>query len=53
MTDLTRRKFIKSASLAGSALLFTPSYIYGKNSSPSANNKLNIAGIGIGGMGKK
>jgi len=46
----TRRKFI-AASGAASAFLFVPSYVLGLGGQTSPNNKLNIAGIGIGGQG--
>jgi len=46
-----RRKFITNASIAFSGLTILPSFVIGgKKSSP--NDKLNIAGIGVGGVGK-
>jgi len=53
MSEIKRRKFIKNITLAGSSLVYIPSNILGTNGRPSANNRLNIAGIGIGGMGKE
>ena len=51
-TTLTRRNFL--AGTAGGLAGFTiiPRLVLGENGQPSANNKLNIAGIGVGGMGK-
>jgi predicted dehydrogenase len=47
---LNRRKFI-AASTAATAFMFLPRHVLGRRGAPSPNNKLNIAGIGIGGQG--
>ncbi len=45
-----RRKFLKGAALAASAFMIVPRHVLGKGFlAPS--DKLNIAGIGVGGMG--
>ncbi|MGI6073831.1 MAG: Gfo/Idh/MocA family protein [Fermentimonas sp.] len=54
MANLTRRDFLKSASLATAGITIVPNTVLGKtfgHTSPS--DKLNIAGIGIGGMGRR
>ncbi len=48
LPDVSRRTFLKSASLASAALAF-PSLLRGQAGSP--NNRLNIACIGVGGRG--
>ena len=47
MTNLSRRTFLKSATVAASGTLLIPNLF-----SCSANNKLNIALIGVGGRGE-
>ena len=49
-TTNTRRSFLRNASLAAGAVSIVPSHLRGQGPTP-ANNKLNIAGIGVGGMG--
>jgi predicted dehydrogenase len=50
-TDSTRRDFMKTSSLAASAFFIVPRHVLGKGFiAPS--DKLNIAGIGVGGKGK-
>lgn len=54
MGNLTRRDFLKSASLATAGITIVPNTVLGKtfgHTSPS--DKLNIAGIGVGGMGRR
>ena len=46
----TRRGFLATAG-AASTLLFVPGRVLGLDGETSPNNKLNIAGIGIGGQG--
>ena len=46
--NLDRRDFIKSSTLASFAFYYIPSRLLG---SDAPSNKLNIAGIGVGGMG--
>ncbi len=48
---LSRRKFITSSVLASSAFMFLPSHVLGRGGAKSPNEKLNIAGVGIGGQG--
>ena len=48
----TRRNFIKETSLIASAFTIVPSYVLGGPGKKAPSDKLNIAGIGIGGMGK-
>lgn len=47
---ITRRGFL-AASGAASAVMFLPSRVLGRAGETSPNNKLNIAGIGVGGQG--
>ncbi len=49
--DISRRRFIGAAG-AGAALSIVPSGVLGGAGRVAASEKLNIAGIGIGGMGK-
>ena len=48
--QVPRRSFLRFAAVAAGALSVAPRQVLG--SSISANEKLNIAGIGVGGMGK-
>ena len=47
--DLTRRGFLGAASVA--ALTIVPSHVLGAGGATPPSGKLNIAGIGVGGMG--
>ncbi|OGV67620.1 MAG: hypothetical protein A2283_07635 [Lentisphaerae bacterium RIFOXYA12_FULL_48_11] len=47
---INRRDFLK-ASAAVAAFTILPSRVFGVDGKPSANEKLNVAGIGVGGMG--
>ena len=47
----TRRDFLKRAGLAAGAFYYVPAHVLGGRNRASANEKLNIAGIGVGGMG--
>ncbi|HDS85680.1 MAG TPA: Gfo/Idh/MocA family oxidoreductase [Phycisphaerales bacterium] len=49
---LTRRGFLGSAATGAAMFTFIPGRVLGANGAVSANNKLNIAGVGVGGMGK-
>jgi predicted dehydrogenase len=48
---VSRRKFIASSALASGAFMVLPSRVLGRDGAASPNEKLNIAGIGIGGQG--
>jgi predicted dehydrogenase len=48
----TRRSFLRQGALAGTGLLAVRSGILTARSAPSANEKLNIAVIGVGGRGE-
>jgi predicted dehydrogenase len=48
--DISRRTFMK-ASAAVAALTIVPRDVLGGEGKPSANEKLSIAGVGVGGMG--
>jgi predicted dehydrogenase len=50
-SGLSRRKFIASSALASAAFMIVPSHVLGRGGAKSPNEKLNIAGIGIGGQG--
>ncbi len=45
---ISRRRFLSNSALAAFSFHFVPSHVFGAN---PPSNKLNIAGIGIGGMG--
>ena len=48
---VTRREFLATSTLAATAFQVVPGHVLGLNGAPSANERLNIAGIGIGGQG--
>jgi predicted dehydrogenase len=48
---VSRRQFLRGATLAATAFTVVPGHVLGLNGATSPNNKLNIAGIGIGGQG--
>lgn len=48
--EMSRRSFVK-ASAAVAALTIVPRHVLGGEGKPAANEKLNIAGVGVGGMG--
>jgi predicted dehydrogenase len=47
----TRRQFLQTTTLAASAVSIAPGSVLGRPGSKSSNDKLNIAGVGVGGMG--
>jgi predicted dehydrogenase len=51
MNKLSRRTFLGQSAAAAAAFQLS-ARAYGKTKKQSANNKLNIAGIGVGGMGR-
>lgn len=48
---LSRRSFLRGATLAATAFTVVPGHVLGLNGATSPNEKLNLAGIGIGGQG--
>src|SRR6266550_6001130 len=50
-TGLSRRKFIASSAWASAAFMILPSHVLGRGGAKSPNEKLDIAGIGIGAQG--
>src|SRR5690349_19574084 len=50
-TSLTRRRFLRGTAASATAFMFLPGMVLGTRGAPSPNQKLNIAGIGIGGQG--
>ncbi|TDN97087.1 twin-arginine translocation signal domain-containing protein, partial [Sunxiuqinia elliptica] len=53
MKNISRRKFVKATALAGAAFSVVPSTVMGKSFGHTApSDKLNIAGVGVGGMGR-
>lgn len=46
-----RRTFIKTSAAAFATIQFVPSFIVGANGQTPPSGKLNVAGIGVGGMG--
>src|SRR5215831_6854359 len=48
----TRRQFLTSTTLVASALTLVPRHVLGGPGRKAPSEKLNIAGVGIGGMGK-
>jgi predicted dehydrogenase len=47
---ISRRNFISTAATA-SSILVLPRHVLGIGGTPGANSKINVAGVGIGGMG--
>lgn len=50
-TRMSRRRFIGSAAVTFATIQFIPSGVLGLRGAPSANERLNIACIGVGGRG--
>jgi predicted dehydrogenase len=51
MKNIGRRKFITAGISGMASIMYVPRFVLGGNGYISPNDKLNIAGIGIGGMG--
>jgi len=49
--DLSRRKFLSDVAAGGAALTIVPRHVLGRGLTPPSDT-LNIAGIGVGGMGR-
>jgi len=49
---IPRREFLRNAAIAGAAFTVLPGQSVGKPRRISANDRVNIAGIGVGGMGR-
>jgi predicted dehydrogenase len=49
--NFTRRKFLTSAAVSAAAFMVVPGRVPGLGGAAAANEKLNLAGIGIGGQG--
>jgi predicted dehydrogenase len=49
--ELTRRQFLRGTLLSATAFMVVPGGVLGLRGAASANQKLNLAGIGIGGQG--
>ena len=50
--EITRRGFLSNAAKGGAALAIMPRHVLGRGFTPPSD-KLNIAGIGVGGMGRQ
>jgi predicted dehydrogenase len=48
---VSRRTFLRNTAIASSAFMIVPSHVLGLNGKTPPSEKLNIAGIGIGGQG--
>ena len=48
---ISRRNLLKNSAVAAAAFQIVPGYILGLNGQTAPSNKLNIAGVGVGGMG--
>ena len=51
MKEITRREFVKNAAIGGVAFTIVPRHVLGRGMTPPSD-LLNIAGVGIGGMGR-
>src|ERR1041384_7587949 len=49
--EISRREFVKEAAAAGAAFTIVPRHVLGRGMTPPSD-LLNIAGVGIGGMGR-
>src|SRR5499425_3809256 len=49
---ITRREFVKEAAATGAAFTIVPRHVLGRGFTPPSD-LLNIAGVGIGGMGRQ
>ena len=47
-----RRSFLQTTSAAAAVFTIVPRHVFGAEGQPAANDKLNIAGIGVGGQGE-
>jgi len=50
--QLTRRRFLENTALAAAAFQVVPGHILALNGATSPNNKVNLAGVGVGGQGR-
>ena len=48
---VSRRRFLASAAVTSATIMIVPSHVLGRGGAKSPNEKLNLAGIGIGGQG--
>jgi predicted dehydrogenase len=48
---LTRRRFVQKAGAGAALFTIVPRHVFGAEGQPGANEKINIAGIGVGGQG--
>ncbi len=51
MTKINRREFLSVAASAASTFMIVPRHVLGGKGHKPPSDKLNIAGIGVGGMG--
>ena len=49
--EITRRKFLTDVAASGAAFSIVPRHVLGRGFTPPSD-KLNIAGVGVGGMGR-
>lgn len=50
--QLARRTFLAGSSAAAAMATFVPGAVLGREEKPSANNRLNVAAVGVNGMGR-
>src|SRR5215813_13882499 len=50
-SNFTRRQFLRATTLTTATFMIVPGAVLGLNGATSPNEKLNLAGIGIGGQG--
>ena len=50
-TDVSRRQFVGTVATAAAGLTIVPRHVLGRGQTPPSD-RLNIAGVGVGGMGK-
>src|SRR5215467_6721043 len=50
-SNLTRRKFIQNTAVGAAGMMIVPRHVLGRGMTPPSD-LLNIAGVGIGGMGR-
>ena len=49
--EISRREFLGATAVAASSLTIVPSHVLGGNGNTAPSEKVNIAGIGVGGRG--
>ncbi len=49
--NFSRRRFVQNAGAGAALFTIVPRHVFGAEGQPAANDKINVAGIGVGGQG--